>query len=251
MLLSDLLKTELKLYSAHASYFRLLVPLSPQTCFEISNSAVQRTNAFEASLGRASTVGTVAGWRGRRFADRGVFKFALDKVFRWMSYQAVLERVWSSLVDPMKLERCYSPELNMRARLIQKVDDDNIIFLEEMRSTDSGDNEALVQTAVLFSRVKTDTGCRIYLHHLNRQQIEMEERSTGEPVKLHKELWITNQQLVWVELGEVETDGVSVRFRGVVETIGATAYFWMSEVIMLSLRVEFQVFGPRFTLPVS
>lgn len=250
-LLSDLLKTDYRLYCAYGTYFRLFTPLSQQTCWDLTSKALKRMYAFESELPRALTVGSVVGWRGRRFVDSNLFKFALDKTFRHTKTQLVLERVWSSIIDPSRLEKCYSSDMNMRARLVQKVDDDNYVFLQEMRSTDPADNGALVKTAVLISRIKTETGCRIYIQNLDRRQIEMEETITGEPVKLHQELWITNEQLVWIDQEVVEDKVVSTKFRGIVPTLGTSAYFWMSEIVLVTIRIENQVFGPRFSVPVS
>lgn len=250
-MLSDLLKTEHKLYCAHSSYFRLLTPLSYRACYEINSRTLQMIHAFDSKKDQASTIGTVAGWCGRRFVDGRLFKFALDKIYRRISMHVLLARLWSHLVDPMCLEKIYSAEMKMRARLVQKVDEDNYVFLEEMQSTDPGDNGALVKTAVLISRFKTDTGYRIHIQNLAREQIEMEDRATGETVALQRELWISNEQLVWAELDEVDSEAVSVKFRGVVPTIGASAYFWMSEIVLVCLRTELEIIGPRFSIPAS
>lgn len=248
VLLSDLLKTEHKLYSAHSSYFRLLKPLSCQICWELNSKALERVHAFESELLRVSAVGTLAGWKGKRFVDGDLFKFALDKTFRRFSSQKLLSILWGNMVEPRKLEKVYSPEMDMHARLIQKIDDDNYVFLEETRSTDPGDNGALVKSAVLFSRIKTEKGYRIHILTLDRRQIEMEERATGEPVKLQEELWITDDYLAWVDAEVIDDETVSESFRGMIPTIGANAYFWMAEIVMVCLRCELFTFGPRFTV---
>lgn len=249
VLLSDLLKTDHRLYYAYSSHFRLLNPLTHYTCCDIRSIALQKIHEFKMKLHAASVTGTIAGWKGRRFVDRGVFKFTLDKTIHRTSLEPLNARLWSHLVDPSSVETVYSAEMNMSARLVQKVDDDNYVFLEEMLSTDPSDNGATVKTAILMARFKTDTGYLFLLQNLNKEHIGMKERSTGESVILHRELWISSEQLVWVEVDDAGNNAVSIKFRGIIPTIGASTYFWMSEIMLVSLRSEMKVIGSKFSIP--
>lgn len=139
--------------------------------------------------------------------------------------------------------------MDMRARLVQKLDDDNFVFLQEMRSVDPADQGATIKTAVLMSRFRVDSGYHIYVQNLDRQQIEMADSFTGDPVTLTREMWISNEQLVWIEFVDVGNGRNSITSRGILPTIGASLYYWMAEIVLLTLRCENAIFGPQFSLP--
>lgn len=249
LLLSELLKADYRLYRTHETHFRLLAPLSRQMCCEVNSYALKRMHAFESKLPETITTGAMAGWRGTRFVEGGLFKFALDKKYRRVNTQKVLAQTWSSIVEPMKLEKLYPAALEMNVRLVQKIDDDNYVFLEETRSVDPSDHGARVKSAILVSRFKTSTGYRLLSQNLDRRYIELEERTTGETVVLHHELWVPDEQLVWVDLDAVDNETVAIKFGGIVSAIGSNAYFWMSEIVPLCMRYEMGTFGPRFSVP--
>lgn len=248
-LLSDMLKAEQKLYHIHESHFRLLKPLSHQSHQEIHLRAMDRMSAFEEVMTKSRAVGTVAGWKGRRFVDRGLFKFALEKKTAALNARVVWIRLWELMTDPARFRRTHPADMEMRSRLVQKVDDNTYIFLQETRSVDPADNGALVTSAVLMSRLRVGSRYRIYLHNLDRKQIEMTDKMSGAPVELNREIWMTRDQLVWIEYEDIGTGAHRGKFCGIIPTIGSHVYFWMAEIVKLTLRAQMEIFGPRFSLP--
>lgn len=248
-LLADMLKAEQKLYHVHESHFWLLKPLSHQMHQEIHFDALQRMSAFEESMSNAYAIGTVAGWKGGRFVDRGLFKFALQKKTAALSAKVVWTRLWELMTDPARYDSTLPSALGLRSRLVQKVDDDNYIFLQETRSVDPADFGSLVMSAVLISRLRIGTRYRIYLHNLDRRQIEMTDKVTGNAVELTREMWMTSEQLVWMEYEDIDSHVHRDKFCGIIPIIGSHVYYWMAEIVMLSIRAEMQIFGRRFSLP--
>lgn len=248
-LLADLLKAEQMLYHIHESHFRLLKPLSHQAHQEIHFDALRRMGQFEQDMSKASAVGAVAGWKGSRFVDSGKFKFSLEKIGTALNAKAISTRVWEIMTDPARYQRTHPASMEMRSRLVQKIDDDNFIFLQETRSVDPGDKGALVASAMFMSRLRIGSRYRIYIHNLDRTQIEMTDKVSGDPVELPREIWMTSDQLVWIEYEDIGNGAHRGRFCGIIPTIGFHVYFWMAEIVMLALRAEMQIFGPRFSVP--
>lgn len=255
-LVSDLLYAEHKLYTAHASYFRLLTPLSPQACYEIHDQAVETVRAFSRSTLGAPLVGSVSGWRERRVVDGPLFKFALEKTFPRTSAKFACAQTWAVLMDPSRNRRLYSEVLDVRVRFVQKIDEDNFVFLEEMRTMDPDADSisgGVVKSAMLISRFKIENGFRIHMRALDRDQIEMEDLLEPDDgrrrnVELPYDMWNTSDQFTWLQF-EDRDNACVVSFAGMTPTIGSNAYFWMAEVVLLCLRCESAIFRPRFSLP--
>lgn len=247
--LSDLLNAEHQLYRAHSAYFRLLAPLTQEKCSALHEHSSATVLAFSQSTLDAPLAGTMADWRGMRVVHGNMFKFAIEKTFSHKNAKFASSQVFAVLVDPSRNRRIFSDELGKRVRLVQKVDDDNYVFLEEMRVLMPGANGQFIKSALLKSRFRTENGYRIHTRALDRRMIEMEDLLSGDPVVLPHELWSPSNQLTWIEFEDVGDDSVTVKFAGILPTIGATAYFWMAEVVLLCLRCERAILGPRFALP--
>lgn len=247
--LSDMLYGEHKLYSAHASYFRLLTPLSQEVCYQVHAHSSATVGSFSQAMVNAPQTGAVTGWRARRIVDGNLFKFAIEKKFHRINAKAACSQVWTVLLDPLRSRKISADELGKLVRLVQKVDDDNYVFLEELRVLVPGSSDEMIKSALLKSRIKTGNGYRIHTRALDRRMIEMEDRVSGDPVSLPGDLWSSSEQFTWLEFKDEGLDSVKVTFGGILPTVGATAYFWMTEVLMICLRCEQVVLGPRFSLP--
>lgn len=250
-LLTDLLYAEHKMYMVQERRFRLLRPLSVQACSELHEQTIASVEDFALATATAPVVGAIAGWKQVRVVDGTLFKFTLSKTFYRTTAQYMCLQVWDVLLDPARNRRLYSDELGMSVRLVQKVDDDNYVLLEEMRTMDpDADGVGHIQTvksALLISRFRTTSGFRIHMRGLDERQVAEDELQIVERVD---ELWNTSQQLTWLQFDNLGGDGVcSATFAGMTPTIGANVYFWMAEVGLLCLRCENAIVGPRFSVP--
>lgn len=195
-------------------------------------------------------VDTVGGWSGPRFVEGHFFKFALKKSFR-INAETMFLKLWAHSVSPMGLSRLYSEEMDMKGRLVQRLDENNNVFMEEMRSVDLGVEDGTTKTVLLMSKFRANNGYRLTVQHLDRRLIEMEDKVTGELVGFPNEMWISNEQLTWVEFEPTGADSVEVRFCGMMPTVSAHSYFWMAEIVLFAIRSEFAVVGPYFSVPRS
>lgn len=119
-----------------------------------------------------------------------------------------------------------------------------------MDPDENGIGGQMVKSALLMSRTQiNDKMYRIHMRALDRRVIEMEDVLSGEPVALPQELWSSGEQLTWLQFQDDGGDQAIVTFAGMTPTIGANAYFWMAEVVLLCLRSESGILGPRFSLP--
>lgn len=250
-LLYDLLTAEQRLYHTYESYFRILSPLTQPMHRQLQSQAVHTMQSFSTSTTtRAGMVDTIGGWGGNRFVEGHLFKYALKKSFR-INAETLASKVWAHTVNPSGLRSMYSNEMDMKARLVQQLDDDNYVFLEEMRSIDRGVEDGTLKTVVLMSRFKVKNGYRVVVQNLDRRLIEMEDKLTGEQVGVSSEMWISNEQLVWIEFDPTGAESVDVTFCGVLPTVSAHSYYWMAEIVLLAIRCECAVVGPRFSVPPS
>lgn len=243
--ITELLYAEHKLYRAHDSHFRLLKPMSLQSCYDLHEEAAEAVNRFQRTTMNKPVV--VSGWNEMRVVDRHLFKISLEKPHQRTTAKFACSQVWSLMMDPWRYRRIYSDVLDVGTRLVQKIDDNNFVFLEEMRSMDPNDNQ-LVKSAMLISRFQSNKGFRIYMRALDRKYIDFEDRITGESVVLPHEVWRSSEQLTWMEFDDTRNDMHTVRIRGILPTIGANVYYWMTEVVMMCLRCEKAVHGPRFSV---
>lgn len=118
-----------------------------------------------------------------------------------------------------------------------------------MDPDEHGDVGQMVKSALLVSRFKvSDGGYRIHMRALDKREIELEDRVSGEAVVLPHELWTPSEQITWIEFQDMETDASRVTYAGMTPTIGANAFFWMTEVVMVCLRSERALFRPRFSV---
>jgi hypothetical protein len=248
-ILADLLHAEHKLYVASPTYFRLLKPLTSKACASIYMQCVEDVAAFHKDTAAAAPLSSsLSGWRETRLVDEHLFKFTIKKAFHNVTSRTACAQVWAMLLDPVRNVRLYSDVLHAEMRFVQKVDEDNFVFLEQMSSMDpESDAVVVVKAAMLLSRVKTPKGYRIHMRGLDHAQIMVEDLlATSDPSA--QEMWNTGAQFTWVDFEEA-ADACVVSFAGMTPTVGANVSFWMREVMLLCLRGENETIGIRFSLP--
>lgn len=248
-LLTDLLSAEHKLYLANSTSFRLLKPMTPKTCAAVHADCIKKVNAFTQELSDFMPLsGCLSGWREMRLVEGRLFKFKITKKVCNFTSKTVFSRFWTMLQDPTRYARLYSDELNAEARLIQKVDDDNLVFYEEMRWMDStGTKTGCAKAVLLLSQLETPTGYRIQMRGLDRDQVVVEDLF-ADTASSSMEVWNTSEMLWWIDFDSAE-DACVVSFAGTTSTAVSPMSFWAAEVMRICLRGEHATIGARFSLP--
>jgi hypothetical protein len=248
-LLTDLLNAEHKLYLANSMYFRLLKPMTPKTCAAVHVDCIKKVDAFAQQLADVTPLsGCLSGWRETRLVEGHLFMFIITKTVCNFTSRSVFSRFWTMLQDPTRYARLYSDVLHAEARLVQRVDDDNLVFYEEMRWMDStGTKIGCAKALLLLSQLKIPTGYRIQMRGLDRDQIVVEDlfADTGSS---SVEVWNTSEMLWWIDFESAE-DACVVSFAGTTSTAVSPMSFWAAEVMRICLRGEHATIGARFSLP--
>eukprot|EP00644_Phytophthora_capsici_P017638 jgi/Phyca11/551507/estExt2_Genewise1Plus.C_PHYCAscaffold_420225 len=148
--------------------------------------------------------------------------------------------------DPFRTEKLFAPIMNVRCRLVQRVDDDNILFCYDhaaSRVLSEKTDIPSVNTMALVTRVSTDTGHLIITRGLRRGSVEVQDLLRSGSNDRRSEIWL--ETLTWIHFEQRGQD-CEVTIGGVTPALRQSSYFWMVECVQLALRWEMAVFGPRF-----
>ncbi|GMF29654.1 unnamed protein product [Phytophthora fragariaefolia] len=211
MALRDLLKAEHQLYLAHSSYFVVLKPLTPADCQNMISQAQEEVDMFLAAITLGHTR-TVCEWLEKRFTPMGTFYTSIEKTFYHKSAQVVSTRTWRVL--SREWEKLFSPGMNARSRLVQRIDDDNILFSQDFSASRMlpSDVEATeVVMMALISKKSTDTGYLIAHCGLRRDAVETEDLLKISPLDHQSEVWLEHfcwyVEIYYPKLMLLRTDG--------------------------------------------
>ncbi|GLD97349.1 hypothetical protein PINS_up006033 [Pythium insidiosum] len=261
--------------------------ISADECAALGRRAVQELEQFLKSDDYVSTGVSLFGWRDRRRVVDGYVQFSMKKCYHERSALALWLKTWETVSCPRRFRALYSPCLCMDLRLVQRVDDDNIVLYRRIEH-DSGSHR-ISKSIFLVTRLRTDAGyvvlfrsCRnaaqerleTLLEHVQRGSTSTDSKGSShcnvlkpEPVDDSQALSHTpassalkstlddareewHDVLGWImfeELGDHHEDA-QFCFGGRFDTHAATPQFWMLESILLSLRWEAAIVGPLISL---
>ncbi|KAL3659593.1 hypothetical protein V7S43_015270 [Phytophthora oleae] len=244
--LQQMLNNEHKLYLANSSYFLVLKPLTTPDCQREqrrSLSTIMSCYRASKSLNRAREI---CGWNEKRLMQRSDFHNFKSKLIRGKSARFVFNQTWEVFLDPFRTEKLFAPIMDVRCRLVQRVDDDNVLFCYDYaasRVLSEKTDIPLVNTMALVTRVSTDTGHLIITRGLRHGSVEVQDLLRSGSNDRRREIWL--ETLTWIQFEQRGQD-CEVTIGGVTPALRQSSYFWMVECVQLALRWEMAVFGPRF-----
>ncbi|RLN52462.1 hypothetical protein BBJ28_00007665 [Nothophytophthora sp. Chile5] len=200
----------------------------------------------------AHPTGEICGWRKTRTADRSFFSFAMHKTFYRASAQHLMTVMWQIMSNPARWEKLYSPVINIRIRLVQRVDKDNLVFFHDYCAMDADNDLTVLHCMYLVSKLPTaNGGYLVLMRGLDRGRLVMEDLAKRDPAPAEGvgetlELWTNN--FCWYAVGPGGRD-TQATLSGMTPSLCTNAYFWISEIVQLVLRCEKELVGPVFTLP--
>ncbi|RLN32357.1 hypothetical protein BBJ28_00005042 [Nothophytophthora sp. Chile5] len=250
--LRDLLYSEHKLYLANSSYFKIFKSLSLPDCQQIHREALADVRAFSLQEQFAHLTGEICGWRETRTDDRSFFSFAMHKTFYRASAQHLMTVMWQIMSNPARWEKLYSPVINMRIRLVQRVDKDNLVLFHDYCAMDADNDLTVLHCMYLVSRLPTaNGGYLVSMRGLDWGRLVVEDLAKRAPAPAEGvgetlELWTNN--FCWYAVGPGGRDAQAT-LSGMTPTLCTNAYFWISEIVQVVLRCEMKLVGPVFTLP--
>ncbi|KAG7383702.1 hypothetical protein PHYPSEUDO_003381 [Phytophthora pseudosyringae] len=242
----QMLNNEHKLYLANSSYFLVLKPLTTPDCqreLRRSLSVITPSYGVAKSVRRAREI---CGWIEKRLTERSDFHNLKSKLIRGKSARFVFNQTWEVFLDPFRTEKLFAPTMNVRCRLVQRVDDDNALFCYDhaaSRVLSEKTDIPTVSTMALVSRVSTGTGHLIVTRGLRRGRVEVQDLLRLASTDRRREIWL--ETLTWIQFEQHGQD-CEVTIGGVTPALRQSSYFWMVECVQLALRWELAVFGPRF-----
>ncbi|KAG6615398.1 uncharacterized protein IUM83_05079 [Phytophthora cinnamomi] len=247
MTLRDILNAEHQLYLANSSYFMVFKPLTPADCHMMSMQAqaeIANYSVIATSLGHTRAV---CEWAEKRFTNLGTFFTSIQKTLYHKSAQVISTQTWR--VFTTQWEKLFSPGMKARSRLVQHIDDDNILFSQDFSATrmlprDAEPSEVVMMA--LVSKQSTDAGYLIAHRGLRRDAVEAQDLLKTSAHDHRSEVWL--EHFCWINL-EQTGEHCQVTIGGISSASRATSYFWVTEFIQFALRWEMVVFGPRFVLP--
>ncbi|KAG6615588.1 uncharacterized protein IUM83_05080 [Phytophthora cinnamomi] len=244
--LQQMLNNEHKLYLANSSYFLVLKPLTPPDC---QRELRRSLNVIMPCYGVAKNVNRsreICGWNEKRLTERADFHNLKSKLIRGKSARFVFSQTWEMFLDPFRTEKLFAPIMNVRCRLVQRVDDDNVLFCYDhaaSRVLSEKTDLPTVSTMALVTRVSTGTGHLIITRGLRRGSVEVQDVLRSASSDRRREMWL--ETLTWIHFEQRGQD-CEVTIGGVTPALRQSSYFWMVECVQLALRWEMAVFGPRF-----
>lgn len=244
--LQQMLNNEHKLYLANSSYFLVLKPLTPPDC---QNELRRSLRAIKACYGVAKTLDRsreICGWNEKRLTQHTDFHNWKSKILRGKSARFVFSQTWEVFLDPFRTEKLFAPVMGVRCRLVQRVDDDNVLFCYDhaaSRVLSEKTDVPVVSTMALVTRVSTDSGHFIITRGLRRGSVDVQDLLESGSFDRRREIWL--ETLTWIQFEQHGKD-CEVTIGGVSPALRSSSYFWMVECVQLALRWEMAVFGPRF-----
>ncbi|KAI9992424.1 hypothetical protein PInf_017831 [Phytophthora infestans] len=101
----------------------------------------------------------ICGWNGKRLTKRSDFHNWKSKLILGKSARFVSNQTWEVFLDPFRTEKLFAPIMNVRCRLVQRVDGDNVLFCYDHAAScvlSEKTDIPSVSTMALVTRVSTD-----------------------------------------------------------------------------------------------
>ncbi|RLN88838.1 hypothetical protein BBJ28_00023379, partial [Nothophytophthora sp. Chile5] len=246
--LRGMLNAEHKLYLSHSSYFAVLKPLTPPDCQRELKQSMESISESYTAVENLSRCREIYGWDEKRSTQRAEFHNWKRKTLRFKSARFVFGQTWEIFANPFRTEKLFSSAMGARCRLVQRVDDDNLLLCYDYASSSmlAQKSEAPeVTTMALVSRVSTSTGHFIVTRGLSQGSVEVQDLLGSKPVAETRPVWL--KTLTWIHFEQVGKD-CEVTIGGVIPALRSNSYFWLVGCVQVALRWETMVSGPRFKL---
>ncbi|TMW64136.1 hypothetical protein Poli38472_014253 [Pythium oligandrum] len=231
--------------------------ITTQECIQIDIAVYEDIKSVLQNEDYVSTGVSLFGWSDRRHVDEGFVRFSVKKFYSDLSALELSDATWDLLTSPSRFMTIYSPSLHIDMRMIQRVDDDNVVYYRRITRPEDG---TVTKSIFLLSRFRTESGYVVLFHSCNHDRYRHEQRllraidmegGAGEdddvPMEANENWHDIYTWLMFEEVGEMH-QSTQFTFGGRVDTRAATPQFWMLEILLMSLRWEAIVIGPTFAL---
>lgn len=234
--------------------------LSPDDCLAIASASYREILKFRASKALQSTGASIFGWHDRyKTVKNEQLMFSLDKTFYGHAMADLAARTWDVLSTPERLEKTYSPNVDVSFQLVQRVSNDAVVYYHTL---ERGTADMRIHALVLATRVDLGDGrgVMILFRGLDPARYLRSESENGTRDRRGRTKLEPQKEKIWMDTftwGIFEAVGEFGEhccndYGGVVEgTKLVDASWWVLETLLIALRVEAQVVGPQVVLTAS
>ncbi|TYZ59116.1 hypothetical protein PybrP1_007507 [[Pythium] brassicae (nom. inval.)] len=200
---------------------------------------------------KLSSGARVFGWTDQRQVAGDELKFALEKRFAGVSASELLQRSWRIFSSPERFPQVYSATLRVRFHVLQRVNEDTVLFYRTIEPADS--SGLCVKVLFVLARLKLDDGGFLLLFRsVDRARLRFREDEIHAVVaethalghRPRDEHWA--DKFIWVLFRDHHDGGCAFHFGG-----ATTTALWLQEVLFIALRWESLAVGPQFALTVE
>jgi hypothetical protein len=143
-------------------------PMTVVECHEIAIAAYQEICAFQESKSHVTTGHELFGWREQRREASDRVEFTLKKRFVGCTPSDMSVRGWRVVSSPRGLAGLYSSSMSLTLKVVQVVDDHNVVMHRVIRSAHT---RRTVQTLFLVTRFRAKSGYIILFRSVDRSRL--------------------------------------------------------------------------------
>lgn len=153
--------------------------LTVQECRAIAVQALDDVIALETTPAFSNLDTNYMNWRGHQCVEGGLWKYRLSRTLPGLKADTLVASTWPILTNPATIAKMYSANVSMFCRLVQTVDDDNVIMFQEYSSLEFVGVQVFMKSLVLITRIQTKTGFRLIMRSIDRQRMQLDDLSAG------------------------------------------------------------------------
>lgn len=156
------------LSSHQASDVTILRNFTIEECLQVIREAYARINAYTDAQRLKPPGATVLGWTDRRCIVDGMLSFCFQKTFANRRHHEIGDATWALMTNPKELVQLYSPYLNVRYSVLQRLDANNLVIY---RTFDQTDLDVVQKSMFLMTRFVTENGEILLTHTLDPSRV--------------------------------------------------------------------------------
>ncbi|GLD97350.1 hypothetical protein PINS_up006034 [Pythium insidiosum] len=212
-------------------------PVTESECFAIIRASLQDMRSQHASSAAFRDVGVpVMGWNRKRTYGGTRAHFSLLKRFAGHSAARLWAATWQLYTESRAFEQLYSATVNMRFHVLQRVNDNNVLFCRTLKTERLRCRNA---TFFLLSRFQVEDGkCFLLFRSVDETRVHAENQPPDALLGMFS----------WLSFQDVSDGGAcEIEFGGLIPSASvADTDFWMMEFASYLLRLENRVISPIF-----
>lgn len=124
-------------------------------CLAVMREAYARITAYNDAQRLKAPRATVLGWTDRRRIEADLMTFCFQKTFPGRRYEDIGGATWALLTSPTELASLYSPYVNARHGLVQRLDANNVLIFRTFEQTGL---DAVRKSVFLMTRFQVENG---------------------------------------------------------------------------------------------